>query len=333
MLKIKNNMPKKIISIGSSTQDIFLVSEKFKVIKSKLFKTGYAECLPYGAKIELENICSDTGGAATNTAFTFANLGLKTGIISKVGTDLAGENIKLVLKKKGIDIRGLKIIKNGRTAYSTILLVSGGDRTILVFRGVCKEFLEKDIDSTKINSEWVYLSSLGGSLKAYEKVIKIAKNKKIKIATNPGSEELNNGLNYFKRFKGVDIFNINREEAIHLVKESSSASIKTLFSKLSKLNNKINIITDGIRGAYASYENKIYFAPSLGTVPVNTTGAGDAFGAGFVAGFIEKNDIEYALKVAVINSDGVIREMGAKNGLVNKTKLKKEINKAKVQIL
>ncbi len=98
-------------------------------------------------------------------------------------------------------------------------------------------------------------------------------------------------------------------------------------------------------------ETKTYFVRSLGTKPINTTGAGDAFGSGFVAGLIisaqgprtrdscrsgprtgasGENNIDYALRLAILNSDGVIQKMGAKNGLLESRPRKKELRRVKI---
>jgi len=325
-------MKKDVITIGSATQDVFLVSKGFKIIKSKLFKSGYGECFPYGSKVELEEIYTDTGGGATNASVTFANLGLKTAVISKVGQDLAGQNIILTLKKNKIDISKIKIIKDKRTAYSTILLVSGGDRTILVYRGVSANFTINDFNTKNLNSKWLYISSLNGNLNLITKIVQDANRKKIKIAINPGSRELQHGFAKLKKsLPEIEVFNLNREEALKLTKSKKDTSIKSLFKKLEKINSKIYVITDGIKGAYLYNKEKIYFAPSLGTIPLNTTGAGDAFGSGLVAGLIIKNNLEYALKMAVLNADGVIREMGAKHGLLTKKPNYRLLKKVKIK--
>ena len=109
-----------IITIGSATKDVFLISRGFKIIKSKEFKTGFGECFAYGSKIELGDIYFDTGGGATNAAYTFRNLGLKTGIYTRIGNDFTGLEIKKVLSDKKVDISNIFIDKKHKTAYSTI---------------------------------------------------------------------------------------------------------------------------------------------------------------------------------------------------------------------
>ena len=70
-----------VISIGSATLDVFLRSPELDVEK----QNGTKEiCVPYGAKLEVEEIHFETGGGGTNTAVTFARQGLKVACIEEI---------------------------------------------------------------------------------------------------------------------------------------------------------------------------------------------------------------------------------------------------------
>jgi len=74
-----------VITIGTATQDVFLKSRDFKVLKDERFITGQAECFALGAKIEVPDIFFTTGGGATNAAVTFARQVLKLPQFAKWG--------------------------------------------------------------------------------------------------------------------------------------------------------------------------------------------------------------------------------------------------------
>ncbi len=76
-----------IITIGSATQDIFLMVNKLNVVHSSRSLTGERIYFDHGAKIEVNEAHQDTGGGGTNTAIGFAKLGLKVGYIGKLGAD------------------------------------------------------------------------------------------------------------------------------------------------------------------------------------------------------------------------------------------------------
>ncbi len=320
-----------IITIGSATKDVFLLSKNFKLIKSDKFRGGVGECFAYGAKIELGDIYFDTGGGATNTAYTFSNLGLNPSIVSRIGNDIYGIEILTVLADKGIDISNLTVDKKHKTAYSTILITPEGDRTILVYRGASANFSAKDFNFAKLKTKWFYISSLAGNIELLKKIFSFAKKNKIKIAWNPGSGELKLGKSKLAPLiKQTTIFNVNKEEAAKL---SGRKEIKQIYKVLDNLTPNYLVITDGDKGAYLSDDMLIYHAKALGSKPVNTTGAGDAFGSAFCAGLILKNDWDFALRLAILNSDGVIKEMGAKNGLLPKIPKQKKLDKVKITIL
>lgn len=319
-----------IITIGSATRDVFLQSKEIKIKPSLTSPTGLDECLPMGAKIELKKITFDTGGGATNAAATFANLGLNVATICRIGQDLGGIEVSHALKKFHISDQFLQIDKKEGTAYSLILLAGSGQRSILVYRGASQKISSKDIPWHKINSKWLYISSLAGDLGLIKKIWAVAKKKKIKIAWNPGGRELDWGLSRLTSFiEQTHFFTVNTEEAAKLTKEKAG-NIKAAATKLKKICLHLSL-TDGQRGAYAWYKDKALFAPSLNVKRINTTGAGDAFGSGFVAGLIKKPDLGYALKLGTLNANMVITKMGAKNGLLKNIPTSKNLNRVKIK--
>jgi sugar/nucleoside kinase (ribokinase family) len=102
---------------------------------------------------------------------------------------------------------------------------------------------------------------------------------------------------------------------------------------IDKMSPGYNIVTDGANGAYLSDGTLIYYSKALNVPVVNTTGAGDAFGSAFCAGMILKNDWDFGLRLAILNSAGTITKMGAKNGLLEKVPSQKDLNKVKIQII
>jgi sugar/nucleoside kinase (ribokinase family) len=86
--------------------------------------------------------------------------------------------------------------------------------------------------------------------------------------------------------------------------------------KLSDLGAKISIITADVFGVRAFDGKKFYFQPAPAVKKVvNTTGAGDAFAATFVAAQIRGLDITSSLKLASENAGSVLQQVGAQPGL------------------
>jgi len=319
-----------IITIGSATRDVFLESEKIKIKKSTTSPTGLDECVPLGAKIELKEITFDTGGGATNGAVTFANQKLKTGAICRIASDVAGLEVKNTLKAHKIATKFLQYDAKLGTGYSLILLTGTGERSILVYRGASRKISAKEIPWKNVKTKWFYVSSLAGDLALIKKIWQFAKKNNIKIGWNPGGRELDWGLARLTPFiRQTEFFTVNTEEAAKLTREKTT-NIRGQAKKLKKITKCLSL-TDGPKGAYAWQDGKGVFAAPLKVKKINATGAGDAFGSGFVAGLAIKDNIRYATQLATLNSNMVITKMGAKNGLLKKRPTQKELNRAKLK--
>lgn len=323
-----------IITIGAATRDVFLVSDKFMAIKSRKFATGTGECVALGSKIEIDHLALTTGGGATNAAATFGALGFHTATICRVGDDSPGKDVVEDLSRFGVSTHLVRMIKNADTAYSTVLTMKDGERTALVYRGTSADFVARDIPASAIaNTKWVYLTSLGGNLMLAKKIIVLAHKAGVKVAWNPGKKELENGLKSIAlTLKMVDVLNLNLEEATFLTRkksglkaESGSAEKLTDLFALLHSDGLVRLVTDGTNGATVYRDGWIAHAATTGVKSVSRTGAGDAFGSGFVAGLIKTDDLNEALRIGMVNAESVITKYGAKAGILTSwpTALKK----------
>lgn len=308
------------MTIGSAVQDTFLQTKEFIVLKSKRFRTGLGECFSYGSKVDVERMFTEIGGGATNTAVTFANLGFRTGLFSYVGDDLAGKGIREAMKGYGVDTTLLHVNAKQPTGQSVILMTLSGDRTVLSFRGASATFSVRDLAPALFKTDWMYVSAVAGNLSFVRTLFKEAKKRGVHIAWNPGQAELRAGFTTLAPLiQHVDVLLLNREEATMLAGVRAKDT-KAIFQKLARLPRRALAVTDGGLGAFLSKKTPtpILFAEPLPIKRVNTTGAGDAFGSGLVAGLMKKDDLEYAFRVAMANSQSVIQKLGAKKGILTR---------------
>ena len=318
-----------VITIGSGTRDVFLISDKFQLIESEKFSTGVGECVALGSKIEIEEIVHSTGGGATNAAVTFANLGFGTAAACRIGNDDPGEAVIRALDRNNINTE-LVIRAEGQTAYSTLLTTKSGERSVLVYRGVAKQFRADELPLKKCDGNWFYMSSLGGNLELAKKIIRHSDACDAAVSWNPGSGEISQGLEKCKDvLPMVDVLNVNREEAGKLTgKEEISAMMEVLAH-----DGNVVIITDGADGAYAHKDGATYFAGTTDAEAISRTGAGDAFGSGFAAAYMKSGELNYALAVGTVNAESVIQKHGAKNGLLNDWPSKDKINEIPIKTI
>lgn len=336
-----------VITIGGATRDISFVSDQGKIINTPKDLTAQKKlCFEYGAKFYSEETYFSFGGGASNIAFGLAKLGLNVSTILKIGKDSNGEAIKKNLSGAGISTNLIQEDKNLKTGISFIIILkSKRDRTIFAYRGANEKLKIKIKPARNAsrsnaggNTKWFYLTSLSGDWKGnFKEIVKLVKKNKIKLAFNPGSLQIKVGAKALKEILEItDILFINKDEAIELVfsmtgRRHSRMSPAMLMKIIHKFGPKIIVITDGNSGAYAFNDKKIFRAMTTDKKIVDTTGAGDAFGSGFLGGLIlSDGKIDQALKYGIINSESVITVRGAQNGLLFKKEIERKIGKIKI---
>lgn len=314
-----------IITIGSATRDVFL--------KSKSFEKPL--CFRLGTKVEVDKIIFTSGGGATNAAVTFSRLGFRCACLAKVGQDPAGQAVISDLRKEKVDTSLIQKTGSFHTAYSVILSCGAFGRAILVYRGAAEKLKAREILFSKLKAKWFYITSLGGNLTLLKVLVNFASKNKIKIALNPGSKELDQVQKLKPFLSRADLLFLNKEEAEKLLKIKSSrfkprALIKDIVYRFCPKG--IIVITCGRAGLTCFDQERFYQAGILPGKVVERTGAGDAFGSGFLAGLIMKNRIEYAIQLGSANATSTIKQIGAKFGLLYKKDLSR-IRKIKVKQL
>lgn len=324
-----------IVTIGSATRDVFLKSGDLKVLKDpehlkKIgFESGEAECFALGAKIEIEQPILTTGGGATNSAVTFARQGLKTACITSLGNDSIAEDIRQELKKEGVEPIVATSTAHG-TGYSTLLLTGGGERTILVYRGATSDLNDKDLSIEGVQAKWVYVVPGAIELSVIFALVKHFKTGGAKIAINPSSHYLAMGFETLKPLLTlVDVVTMNREEAATLTGESFENET-AICKKFDELVGGVAVMTDGPKGSVVSYQGTILRAGIFKEeVLADRTGAGDAFGSGFVAGLFEsaavtEDALREGIRLGSANSTSVVEHIGAKEGILTKEQARAE---------
>jgi ribokinase len=318
-----------ILTIGSATQDVFIRSAALEEHHDSNAPDGIAACFMMGTKMSADELTFSTGGGATNAATTFARWGLKTACLTRLGKDEIGTSVLADLKREKIDTRFIQTDSKLQTAYSVILLSGTGHRAIFTHRGAAQaldrnafpwQHWAKKLAKTRI-AKWIYLTSVGGDMKTLGDIFEHAARTKTRIAWNPGNKELEKGLKQLKRFiLQTDILSLNKEEADAL------GGIKAL----GDMPRSAFLLTEGGKGATIRSQGKTLFAPALNAKRINTTGAGDGFGSGFVASWVRKEDPRVALADAMLNATSVITHMGAHAGILKHRPNQKE--RAKVNI-
>lgn len=319
-----------VLAIGDVVTDAFIKlfddrEHTFENEDGKFLAIPYATKVPFDSATVIEAV-----GNAANAAVSFAKLGIKSGLISNVGGDSHGRDILKALHDKNVDSRMVIVNPNKSTNYHYVLWYKD-DRTILIkheeYDYHWPRFRDTDIP------DWVYFSSISkNSLEKYHDFVQdwLEQNPHVKLAFQPGTYQLEAGVEKLKRLYGrTEVLVLNREEAVK-VSGGNKEDIHGLFDALHSYGPKIVCITDGPAGAYASDGTTKYKMPPYPdpAPPYERTGAGDAFASTFVAALIQGNNVEGALQWAPINSMNVVQHTGAQEGLLTEQEISELLKKA-----
>jgi ribokinase len=313
-----------VITIGSVTRDVFLRVPKFQTVPWKKTPSKKGLLLPVGEKLEVDDMYFTTGGNSANAAVTLSRLGFKVACVGKAGNDAGGREIERHLQNEKVDVVFLKKAKNTGTAYS-VLLLKDGERTILGYHGASNLFNPSEIDLKKLKAKWWYLSLSGESMKYFGRFITFARKNGISVAFNPSGYHLKHDpRGILKHLKDISFLVLNEEEAAILTGIPFSKE-RQVFKKLDALMPGIVAVTNGSKGATVSDGKSIYRAGVFQEKKlIDRTGAGDAFGSGFVAGLVKsKGDVKYAIRLASANATSVVERIGATEGILTVAEFRK----------
>lgn len=269
-----------------------------------------------------------SGGAAANTTYACATLGLNTAFIGKIGlNDPFGAKIISDFNNVKVATKLMKYSEEIGTGSAYVALNKEGDRRIYAHSGAANYLSKEDIKEEEIiPTKVLFLSSLK-NFEPFIKAAKIGKSHDIPVIMNPGMLIIDQGIEKIKiLLEEVDILILSQREFITLMKikdtrlniEANQIKINELF----KFGIKIIIITMGKKGAslFTHLQSELIPAIKVDEV-IDTTGAGDAFSAGFIYGFAQNRsyqfeDIKSNVKCGNIVAGNCIQKLGARNGIL-----------------
>ena len=294
-----------VVTFGSGVVDVFAETGVGE-IKGKLD-------LEVGSKYLIDGLRFDVGGGGTNVAVAFARFGFKTGCVCGVGDDANGREVLGCLKKDKVKFLGK--VGKGNTGYSMIVDSKKKNRTILTYKGESNEIGINDVQRFK--TKWIYYSSLlGKSFVAQKKLAEKVIGEGGRLVFNPSSYSIRS-QDIRKLLKLSYVLILNKEEGAMLCKRYGAKG--DLLKGLCSLGPKIVVVTDKNKAVKCfDGEREYSVLPNKSKKVVERTGAGDAFGAGFVSGLIAGLSLSECLKLGVEESEAVLGYFGAKNNLLKR---------------
>lgn len=314
-----------LVSIGDSTIDVFLeVDTADTQANCNIDTEKCVICFPFGSKIPVKKLTRVAAvGNAANNAIGSARLGLKTAIYTVLGSDKDSVEIKEVFQEEGV-AGDFVVMESGKRSNFSAVINYDGERNIFVYHEP-KTYTFPPLPK----SRWVYFSSVAeGHGDLHIQVPGYAKKFNVKLAFNPGSYQLREGIEGMKPvLQAAQALLLNREEAHELV-DGDIGDIKGMLAKLLSTGPKIVVITDGPSGSYASIDGREVWYVGIPDVPVvERTGAGDAYSTGFVAALALEKSLPEAMVWGTMNASSVIGYVGAREGLLTQVKMQGFVEK------
>jgi sugar/nucleoside kinase (ribokinase family) len=303
-----------VVALGSARMDCFVNLPEDEVVEvCSVDRHRSMIELGFGEKIPIKGIDFAVGGNTANNAVGIARLGYKTVMIGVMGDGWTDKRAMEVLNGEGVETRYIQVLP-GKSGFGVVIGYLG-ERTILSYYPAAECVFPKEND---IEAEWVYLTSMGDGFEGfYKDASEWAKSKSVKIAFNPGTRQIKLGLEGLRYvYEASEVVILNREEAAILLGREPSDDIKELLVGMKNVGTKTVIITDGIDGTYWYDGNRFLHMPVVHVEVVEQTGAGDAFGSGYLGALIAGKSVEEALKWGTVNSASVLGFVGPQAGLL-----------------
>jgi sugar/nucleoside kinase (ribokinase family) len=244
------------------------------------------------------HITTHGGGAAANTATWIAHQGHQVFFVSRIGNDAAGSAILSELNAWQIEHKDMSHI-SGKTGVVVVIVDKTGQRTMFPDSGVNSGLGIDDLPSLE-NFDAAFLSGYSlfnrDSTAGVEAMIAAIKEAKIPLFFDPASVgtishfDRERALTYLKQ---MDVLLPNEEEALFLTNQSE---IERAIEEL-QTYCPVVVIKLGDRGAIAMKTGSEIITSTVNKIdPVDTTGAGDAFAAGFIPQWIASKDLADSMK-------------------------------------
>ena len=259
-------------------------------------------------------ISTHGGGAAGNVASWLTRAGSQATIISHVGNDAAGSALTSEFDLLGVHHHNL-VVESGHTGVVVVLVDSTGERTMFPDNGANSGLRLNDLpDLTGYDA--IYISGYSPldplSLPGIKEMIGKIHEKEIPIYFDPasvgGMKEV--ALDEVKSWLPLmDVLLLNEEEAIYL---SGDSDIEKALDFLLESCQTV-VIKRGSHGATGKTRSgDSVEVPAITTNLVDTTGAGDAFAAGFISDFAINKDLSRALKAGTEIAAQCVAIIGAR---------------------
>lgn len=264
-------------------------------------------------KVDLNTFRIMPGGACANTACGIARMGGQPFFSGGIGDDDFGKIFRDSLDDTGV-YNNLKQYDDP-TGFVVSLVTPDAERTFVVYLGSSLLLEESGIDYNMLNtSTFLYFTGYQFEPHGLRKVITAASHYCRKTLTrvvmdlgDPGIVERNR--DEIKSFvkENVDVLFANEEEGRNYTDEEGKECLKAMAE-----DTEYAVLKLGAKGSMIAHDEKVFEIPPYHAQPVDTTGAGDIYAAGVLAGLDRGYSVEYTGKMGSYAASLVVSQNGAR---------------------
>lgn len=262
------------------------------------------------------------GGKGANQAAAVGKLGVKVSMFGKIGNDIYGEMLLKSLKDSNVNTENIIIDEKISTGTAFITVENSGENTIVIDHGANGKIKLEEIKrlESKIFSNDIIVTQMEIPLEIVFYVIEKARklNKIMILNLAPAVKIPDKILNQ------IDFLILNELELEFLTNVIYSRnSLNDAIKKLRNFYKNKIVVTIGPDGAaYSLNDNQLKIIPTFDVIPIDKTGAGDAFIGGFVFGLANDKNIDECIKLGNATGSLATTIIGAQKSLPHLSKLK-----------
>ena len=258
-----------------------------------------------------------SGGSVANTIAGFANLGGRAAYIGRVRDDQLGEIFNHDMRSLGVDIRLQPSADGAPTARSHILITSDGQRTMNTYLGACTELGVADVTRTTVGSPkavliegYVWDIAEGPSLA--RKAMDIAADNGVAVALSLSDSfcvERHKASFEDSVRDGVEIVIADEDEINELM---GTNNFDDTLEAIRDYDN-LFVMTRSESGSVIVHGDEMHVQEAATVqVVIDTTGAGDAYCAGFLYGWVNDKPLAECAHIGTVCATAVIQQVGAR---------------------